>query len=82
MIKRIGPQANSDIARGTKFLPANVPKARVFGFLVSMLVDADHACDTTTTRSRTGYIAYVNSAPDYWMSKKQNSVEISSFGIE
>ena len=59
-----------------------MPKARGFGFLVSAQVYANHAGDSTTRRSRTGYIAYVNSAPVYWMSKKKNSVETSSFGSE
>ena len=67
---------------GDKILPANMPKARGLGFLVSVRVDADHAGDTITIRSRTGYIDYVNSAPVYWMSKKQNPVETSSFGSE
>ena len=67
---------------GEKILPANMPKARGFGFLVSARVYANHAGDSTTRRSRTGYIAYVNSAPVYWMSKKKNSVETSSFGSE
>ena len=49
---------------------------------MSAMVDADHAADTTTRRSRTGFIVYLNSAPIYWMSKKQNSVESSSFGSE
>ena len=53
-----------------------------FSFLVSARVDADHAGDTTTRRSRTGYIVYVNSAPVYWMYKKQNYVGTSSFGSE
>ena len=67
---------------GEEILPANIPKARGFGFLVSVRVDADHAGDTTTRRSRTGYIAYVNSAPVYWMSKKKNSAETSYFWSE
>ena len=44
--------------------------------------DADHAADTVTRRSRTGFLVYVNSALVYWFSKKQTSVEISSFGSE
>ena len=39
---------------GEEILPANIPKARGFGFLVSARVDADYAGDTTTRRSRTG----------------------------
>jgi hypothetical protein len=44
-------------------------------------VDADHAADTISRRSRTGFLVYLNCAPIYWMSKKQTSVE-SSFGSE
>ena len=43
-------------------------------------VDADHASDTITRCSRMGFLVYLNSAPIYWCSKKQNSVESSSFG--
>ena len=50
--------------------------------MMSAMVDADHAADTTTRRSRTGFLVHLNSAPIYWMSKKQNSVESSSFGSE
>jgi hypothetical protein len=53
-----------------------------FGFVVRAKVDADHAADTVTRRSRTGFLVYLNSAPIYWSSKKQNSVESSSFGSE
>ena len=52
------------------------------GFTIRAKVDADHAGDSVTHRSRTGFIAYTNSAPIYWMSKKQASVESSSFGSE
>ena len=67
---------------GDEILHAIMPKARGFGFLLSTRVDADHAGDTPTIRSRTGYIAYVNSDPVYWMSKMENSMETSSFGSE
>ena len=67
---------------GDDILPANMPKARGFGFLVSARFGVDHAGYITTRRSRTGYIAYLNTAPVYWMSKKQNSVETGSFGSE
>jgi hypothetical protein len=45
-------------------------------------VDADHASDTVTRRSRTGFLVFLNSGLVYWSSKKQNSVESSSFGSE
>ena len=45
-------------------------------------VDADHASDTVSRRSRTGLLVYLNCALVYWWSKKQTSVESSSFGSE
>ena len=43
-------------------------------------VDADHASDSITRKSRTGFVVYLNTAPIYWYSKKQTTVETSSFG--
>ena len=63
-------------------LPTNMPQPRGMGFVIRSYVDADHAGDTITRRSRTGFLVYLNSAPVYWMSKKQTSVETSSFGSE
>jgi hypothetical protein len=45
-------------------------------------VDSDHAGDLLTRRSRTGVLVYLNRAPIIWYSKKQNSVESSTFGSE
>ena len=59
-----------------------MPEPRGRGFVMKAKVDADHAGDTVTRRSRTGFIIYLNEAPIYWMSKKQTSVESSSFGSE
>ena len=47
-----------------------------------LFVDADHASDTVTRRSRSGFLCYLNCAPITWFSKKQTSVETSSFGSE
>jgi hypothetical protein len=63
-------------------MPYNMPEARGFGFTMRAYVDADHATDSITRRSRTGFLVYLNSAPIYWTSKKQISVETSSFGSE
>ena len=60
----------------------NMPEPRGLGFIVRAKVDADHAADTVTRRSRTGFLVYINSALVYWFSKKQASVETSSFGSE
>ena len=50
--------------------PPNIPNPRGQAFTVREKVDADHAADTVTRRSRTGFLVYVNSALVYWFSKK------------
>ena len=67
---------------GSEELPPNQPEPRGVGFTIKAEVDADHAGDTITRRSRTGFLVYCNSALIYWSSKKQNSVESSTFGSE
>ena len=59
-----------------------MPEPRRLGFVMRAKVDADHASDMITRRSRTGFLVYLNCAPIYWWSKKQNSVESLSFGSE
>ena len=49
---------------------------------LSCFVDSDHAGDKITRRSQTGIILYCNSAPIIWYSKRQNTVESSTFGAE
>jgi hypothetical protein len=63
-------------------LPPDMPAPR--GKAVEMLcfVDADHAGDKVSRRSRTGVLIYLNRAPILWHSKKQNSIETSTFGSE
>ena len=63
-------------------MPTDMPEPRGLGFVMRSFVDADHATDSITRRSRTGFLVYLNSAPIYWMSRKQTSVETSSFGSE
>ena len=57
-----------------------MPKSRGLGMIVSAYLDSYHTGDTVTRRSRTGFLVYCNSALVYWMSKKQSSIETSSFG--
>jgi hypothetical protein len=45
-------------------------------------VDADLAGNTVTRRSQTGILIFVNRAPVIWYSKRQNTVEVSTFGSE
>jgi hypothetical protein len=68
--------------KGTEELPPNMPEPCGIGFTIRAKVDADHAGDTVTRRSRTGFLVYLNSSLVCWISKKQASVETSSFGSE
>lgn len=45
-------------------------------------MDSDHAGDRVTRRSQTGILIYCNSAPVVWYSKRQSTVETSTFGSE
>jgi hypothetical protein len=62
--------------------PPNMPSPRGKGFTMRVYVDSDHAGDTITRRSRTGFLVYLNCSLIHWMSKKQTSIETSSFGSE
>ena len=59
-----------------------LPPKPSFGFTVKAKVDGDHASDTVTRRSRTGFLVWMNCSLVHWFSKKQTSVETSSFGFE
>jgi hypothetical protein len=63
-------------------LPLNMPAPHGQSMTMRVFVDADHAGDLITRRSRTGFIVFLNGAPIYWSSKKQNSCETSTFGSE
>jgi hypothetical protein len=45
-------------------------------------VDASHGSDRATRRSQTGILLFCNKAPIFWRSKRQNTVEASTFGSE
>jgi hypothetical protein len=63
-------------------IPPNAPEPR--GKAVQMIAfsDSDHAGDLLTRRSRTGVLIYLNRSPIIWYSKKQTSIETSTFGSE
>ena len=63
-------------------LPPNMPEPRGTPVQINCFVDADHAGDVVSRRSHTGIIIYVNRAPIIWYSKRQNTVETSTFGSE
>ena len=45
-------------------------------------MDADHAGNKVTRRSRTGVLIFLMSAPIIWYTKAQNGIETASFGSE
>ena len=63
-------------------VPGDIPAPR--GQMVSThcFVDSDHAANTVTRRSQTGLLLFVNRALVTWFSKRQNTVETSTFGSE
>jgi hypothetical protein len=72
-----------DFYRGAKeAIPPNMPEPRGRAAEIHAFVDADHAGDRVTRRSHTGIIIFLNRAPIIWYSKKQNTVETSTFGSE
>ena len=63
-------------------LPPNAPEPRGEPVQINLFVDADHAGNKVTRRSHTGILFFMNMAPIYWYSKRQNTVESSTFSSE
>ena len=58
------------------------PTPRGTEVVVSAFVDADHARDEATRRSVTGILIFLNCTPVRWYSKRQATVESSTYGSE
>ena len=65
-----------------EMLPPNMPRPRGHAIKMACYVDADHAGNLMTRRSHSGILIYLNNSPVIWYSKRQNTVESSSFGSE
>ena len=63
-------------------IPPNMPEPKGNPVKVSCFVDADHAGNVLTRRSHTGILIFLNNAPISWYSKRQNTVESSTFASE
>ena len=63
-------------------MPRRMPAPRGFAVTTEAWVDASHAANRKTRKSHSGYIIFVNSEPIVWYSKRQNTVEASTFGSE
>jgi hypothetical protein len=65
-----------------ELIPPDLPEPRGRAAQTTAFVDSDHAADLVSRRSRTGVLIYLLSAPVIWYTKKQGSIETSSFGSE
>ena len=63
-------------------IPEDMPRPLGKSVSMSCFVDADHAGCQVTRRSHSGVIIFVNRAPILWFSKRQTTVETSTFGSE
>ena len=63
-------------------VPNNMPTPRGRMVTTTAYVNALHAANKMTRRSHTGFILFVNRAPITWYSKRQNTVESSTFSSE
>ena len=63
-------------------IPPNMPEPRGLSVTTSCFVDANHAGNVKDRRSQTGILIFLNKAPVHWYSKRQATVEASTFGAE
>ena len=87
-----GPEENSPNVRRNKMkliyrdamdeVPNNAPNPRGKPVQCNIYVDADHAGNKVTRKSQTGILVFLNMAPISWFSKRQNTVESSTFSSE
>ena len=76
------PDWSDFYADAKELLPPDMPEPLGKPVQMTTFVDSDHAGDKVTRRSRTGILVFLNRAPIVWISKKQNSIETSTFGSE
>jgi hypothetical protein len=63
-------------------IPEFIPEPLGEYVVIHCFVDASHASDLKSRKSQTGILIFLNRAPIFWYSKKQNCVESSTFGSE
>ena len=63
-------------------IPRDAPEPLGKPVEMTAYIDSDHAGDKITRRSRTGVLIFLCRSPIVWYSKKQSSIETSSFGSE
>jgi hypothetical protein len=65
-----------------QLIPEDNPEPRGKVVQMTCWADSDHAGNVVARRSRTGVLIFCNLSPNVIHSKKQGSIETSSFGSE
>jgi hypothetical protein len=63
-------------------LPPNMPEPRGHSVTISAFVDANHVGNVVTRRLHSGIFLFVQNTPIIWFLKRQNTVEVATFGSE
>lgn len=63
-------------------IPPDIPSPKGKAIQLTCYKDADHAYDLVTRRSVTGVLLFANNMPIEWISKRQKTVETSTYGSE
>ena len=63
-------------------IPLNAPEARGHDVVITCFVNANHAGNQKDRQSQNGILIFINKAPIWWYSKRQSTVETSTFGAE
>ena len=63
-------------------IPPTFPEPKGASVQITVYKDADHAFDLVTRRSVTGILLFLNNTPITWISKRQKTVETSTYGSE
>jgi hypothetical protein len=63
-------------------LPPRMPEPLGNPVNIHAFVDANHAGNVVTRRSHTGILIFVQNSPILWVSRRQNTIETSTFGSE
>ena len=63
-------------------IPPNMPETRGRSVIITVIVNANHVSIQVDRRSQTGVLIFINRGPIQWFSKRQATVEVSTFGAE
>ena len=76
------PDWSSFYDKLTEELPPRMPEPLGNPVNIYTFVDANHVGNVVTRRSDTGILLYLQNSPIVWLSRRQNTVEMSTFGSE